>query len=75
VQELQFAPLVNELLVEKAFFSSEARRMQQFLAQPIPQELFFWALSCAGSRTFTADFNDGGPTAEAMCPIADMVSV
>lgn len=74
VQELQFAPLVNELLVEKAFFSSEARRMQQFLAQPIPQELFFWALSCAGSRTFTADFNDGGPTAEAMCPIADMVN-
>ena len=36
------------------------------------QEEIFWGLSCAGSRTFTADFGEG-PAAEAMCPIADMV--
>lgn len=74
LEELQFAPLIQELSSESAYFKSQAQRMQRFLAQPIAQEEVFWALSCAGSRTFTADFDDGGPTAEAMCPIADMVN-
>ena len=74
LEELQFAPLIQELSSENAYFKSQAQRMQRFLAQPVSLEEVFWALSCAGSRTFTADFDDGGPTAEAMCPIADMVN-
>ena len=72
--ELQFPPLVDELRVERAYFAHEADRLQKHMPDPVTQAEFFWALSCVGSRTFTADFGDQTPPCEAMCPIADMVN-
>jgi hypothetical protein len=73
VSQLQFAPFVDELQVERSFFGFEAERLRRHMPVPVSKEEVFWGLSCAGSRTFTADFGDG-PAAEAMCPIADMVN-
>jgi hypothetical protein len=60
--------------VERSFFGFEADRLRRHMPNPVDKDEVFWGLSCAGSRTFTADFG-AGPAAEAMCPIADMVLV
>lgn len=58
---------------DKLFYSWIYDKVVESMPEPFSQKEFFWALACAGSRTFTADFG-GGEQGEIMCPIADMVN-
>lgn len=74
VQELQWEPLIEDINVERTYFAYEGKRLQKAMQDPPTQEELFWALSCAGTRSFTADYGDPELNGELMCPIADMVN-
>jgi len=74
LKELQDPLFIHEVEIEQKYFEYERRRMADFMPLPPSKEELGWALACAGSRTFTADFGDGRPVGQCMCPIADMVN-
>mmetsp|Transcript_42867 Transcript_42867/g.67220 ORF Transcript_42867/g.67220 Transcript_42867/m.67220 type:complete len:382 (-) Transcript_42867:50-1195(-) len=74
LQELQWAPFIEEVQVEQEFFKNEMIKLQEYMKEPPTEQELLWALMCTGSRTFTADFGGEGENGECMCAVADMVN-
>jgi hypothetical protein len=73
VAELQHAPFIADVQIERMFWE------QQYLAlgsamhnAPPSRGDFYWALSCACSRTATFTFGGNGSKAQVLFPAADM---
>ena len=72
VQELQYPAFIADVQIERKFWEQQFEALGSAMAIAPSRADFYWALSCACSRTATFTFGGNGSQAQVMFPAADM---
>ena len=73
VAELQYAPFIADVQIERLFWEQQYVALGSAMHNAPPSRGdFYWALSCACSRTATFTFGGNGSKAQVLFPAADM---